>query len=477
MNNNIFHTKGFKANLKRYEEAKAAGSSVYLEPEDFSDIAEYYHLHGRLAEALGAVDYALQIFPGATDPLAFRARIAIIVEHDAEKAMHYADMIADKYDLEYYYIVAEIYLADGKCASARAFLKEMQKNVADEELEDFYLDVATLFADYDKYDLASEVMALCEDTEEPDYQELYGRIQLNMGNYNEAKKSFAKLVDLDPYSVTYWNHLATTNYFLGNLGESMESCDFALAIAPDDTESLLNKANCLTMMGNYDEAFGYYSRYKELQPMSEVADMGMAAVLMAQNKLAEAKRHWQSAAKMCQPHSANAIDIFRNICLVDISLMQFDEAEKNINKIEALNNGATSDSLILRGYLSLSTNDTLTAADYFAKACAAAPMSERDNTLFSIAYSFYDCGYMQEAHDALRMLTASSKGMNDSDIWSYLARTDYELGLMDEFLEDLQKAIKNNPTTTQRELADIFPSGMDVADFYDYAIRNSFSKQ
>ena len=129
MSDNIFHTKQFKDNLQNYEDALSAGHPLYLEPDDYTDIAEYYQLHGRFNDALEAVDTALSMFPGATQPVAFRARVAILIDHDAEEAMHYANMIADKEDLDYYYTVAEIMIADGRADDAEKYLQDKKGEI------------------------------------------------------------------------------------------------------------------------------------------------------------------------------------------------------------------------------------------------------------------------------------------------------------------------------------------------------------
>lgn len=477
MSDNTFQTKEFKDNLRRYEEARETGASIYLEPEDFTDIAEYYNTHGRLDEALEAIDLALQIFPGATDPLAFRARVAILLGHNAEEAMRYANMISDKHDLEYYYIVAEIMIADGREGDAEDYLEKKEKNVDSDDLEDFYLDVAMLFADYDLYDLAEDWLKLCEDTDDDDYQELKGRIALSKGHFKESRKIFNALIDRDPYHIPYWNHLATTQYLSNNISESIESSDFSLAIDPDDTEAILNKANALTVLGNYDEALKYYGHYQRLQPQSEVADMGIAAVKMTQNKLEESLHHWLRAEKLCAPQSSNRLDICRNLCLVYATLGRFDEAFKEVDKLEKATGGPTSDTYVLRGYLSLLAGQVDDARKLFKVAYDDTPQDLRDNTLYYIAYCYFDCNYMQEAHDLLRQLTASKKSREFADLWAYLVRTDYELGLQEEFLADLKKATERNPNSTQRELSDIFPSDMPVRDFYNYAVHHPLNRK
>lgn len=477
MSDNTFQTKEFKENLHKYEAARAEGSSVYLEPEEFTDIAEYYHLHGKLADAIEAVDQALEIFPGATEPLAFKARVAILFDHNAEEAMKYANMIADKHDLEYYYIVAEILIADGHIDDAEHYLEKKEKEVDSDDLEDYYLDVATLFADYEAFQYAEEWLALCQDTTENDYQELKGRIATSKGNFKEAQKIFNNLLDKDAFHTGYWNMLATTQYLENDVSKSLESSEYSLAIDANDLDALLNKANCLTMLGNYDEALKYYGRYKQLQPQSEAGDMGIAAVLMAQEKYDESLKHWKSAERLCPKQSANCIDIYRNECFLYATLNRLDDAFECVNKLEEQTNGSTTDTLVLRGYLYLLGGKNTEARETFNTAYENTPQKDKDFTLWFIAYCYFDSNNMEEAHTLLRQLSESKNSKRFTDLWAYLVRTDYELGLQDEFLADLKKATVKNPYGIQRELSDIFPNGMSAQDFYNYAKNHPIKKR
>ena len=56
----------FKRVLRRYEEARAGGQSVYLDADDFADIVDYYLSRDRLDEADSCVAYALTLHPDHT---------------------------------------------------------------------------------------------------------------------------------------------------------------------------------------------------------------------------------------------------------------------------------------------------------------------------------------------------------------------------------------------------------------------------
>ncbi len=477
MSDNIFFSKEFKENLHKYEEARKNNSSVFLEPEQFTDIAEYYHLHGDLKTAMEVIGDALNIFPGATEPLAFKARVSMLVYHDVDKAMECVDMIADKQALEYFYIVAEIMIVDNRVEDAEQYLESKEQTLDEEDVEDYYLDVASLFADYEVYDLAERWLVLSSDTECGDYLELKGRIAMNNGSYKECKDIFNKLIDQEPYNNGYWNLLASAKYLSNDFSGSLECSDYSLAISPDDPDAILNKANCLMMLGNGKDAKSCYRCFKRLQPHSEVADMGMAAVYMNENNHKEALKYWQSAANLCPSMSANQFEIYRNMSLVYALCGEYKEAINVAEKLESISGNSSLDVVLLKGYVNLLAGDVESAKTCFDEAIHMTSDKELGNTLYYIAYCLFDCNYLRQAHDIFRHLADSENNKDYADLWAYLVRTDYELGLQEEFLADLKKATERNPVGIQRELSDVFPNGMSVRDFYNYAIHHPLSKK
>ena len=477
MSDNIFFSKEFKENLHKYEEARKNGSSIFLEPGQFTDIAEYYHLHGDLKTALKVIDDALNIFPGATEPLAFKARVSILVYHDVDKAMGCVAMIADKQDLEYFYIAAEIMIVDNRVKDAEKYLETKEQTLDEDDLEDYYLDVASLFADYEIYDLAAKWLVLSSDTDCGDYLELKGRIAMSKGSYKECMDVFGKLIDQDPYNSGYWNLLASAKYLSNDFSGSMECSDYSLAIAPDDPDAILNKANCLMMLGNGKGAKSCYQRFHRLQPHSEVADMGIASVYMNENNFHEALTHWKNAARLCPPQSANQFEIYRNTSLVYAMCGEYEEAIKVADKLETLSGNTSFDVVLLKGYVNLLAGNPESAKVCFEKAIHMTSDKELGNTLYYIGYCLFDCNYLRQAHDIFRRLADSENNKDYADLWAYLVRTDYELGLQDEFLSDLKKATERNPLGIQRELSDVFPNGMSVRDFYNYAMHHPLNKK
>lgn len=472
MNNDVYNSQEFKDNLKKYEAALAEGSSVYLEPDELTDISEYYHLHGRLDDALSANKLALQMFPGATSPLVFRARVALLVENDPQRAMRITEQIADKTDFDYYYIVAEIWIAQGMINKAEAYLEEKQKQISDEDdEEDFILDVATLYADYDEFQMAQQWLNLSHLTDCDDYNEIEGRIAMGEGYYEKSESIFNKLLDNDPYSSEYWDQLASSQFLHRNLKGSIESSDFSLAIDPDNPDAIINKANGLSALGNFDEALKYYQRYGELQPHSELSEMGIASICTAKRKMEEALIHLKRAERLVNANHPNHLEILRQQCLVNATLNRYEEAFANIDDMDHQQQHSTSENAVLRGYLFLLLQHVDTALQWFDYATANALRGEESRIKLLIAYSAYDSGYSDICYRFLHeLLKGQGKNrMAFEEAYIILTICDAMQNKKEEFLNDLHHCVTMMPEETARTLEDFFPKGLSISDYEAYA--------
>ena len=296
-NDKYFESDEFKEIFKRYEAARKRGESPYFDPEELTDIAEYYSMYGNVEAAVEAAELGTRMFPGAAEPLAFLARMAMHNEDDIDRAEELIEEIDDKTHPEYHYVRAEFMIFCGEHDAAEDYLNQQLDNLDDEdEREDFILDVATLYADYDHYEMAAKWLRRSSLTDDPDYKELVGRIAMHTGNYEESERIFNELIDSDPYSTPYWNHLASTQLMHGNIRDSIQSSEFSIAINPDDAEAILNKANGLFSLGNYHDAREFYRRYAQLYPGEETGELYQGICCMNENLIDEGIDHLRRAS-------------------------------------------------------------------------------------------------------------------------------------------------------------------------------------
>ena len=467
-----FLSNDFHSLLKRFEENENNGGYVLLNSDELIDIAEYYHNSGNRGRASEITEKTLALYPGSAAPLLFKARIALIEENDIAKAERYTEMIEDKSDLEYFYMKAEIMLAQGKPDNANQYLEDMFSTVSDEDKDYFTIDSAALFIDYEYTDFAEQWLERTEDKELIEYKEQSARILMEKGEYEESKKLFNELIDLDPYSTQYWNALASSQFFNNNIEDSIQSSEYSIAINPQNTVALLNKANGLYNLGNFKEALKYYQRYNEQCPDDETGEMLMGFCHLLLDEFEEAVIHLTKAEKLAKPQSPNLIDIYKDLSFALCRTNRVDEAMTVMDKTLKLDCDHN-EMLVYRGNMLMGCGRLAESKKCFIKALKDSKFSP--NIFMLISISVFEAGDIKLAYKMFHLLFSNYKEWKDG--YAYLATCCYELGKTDEFLECLKKAAINTPSDLKMLLGRLFPEGMKPEDYYQYLINNNKNKQ
>lgn len=432
---NYYRSKKFKDILATYENFVSNDSSVILGAEDFADVAQYFHDKGDDNKALQAVDNALDIYPGSVAPLAFKSRYALLEEHDIPKADDIAESITDKHDPDYFLLKAEIMLVDGRAADADEYLEDAYAQFYDDEYyDDMPLDVATLFADYEESAFAEKWLERSDEKDEPDYISTKARILLYDGHFDEGIELINKLVNDDPYQSSYWNLLAMAHALAGNIPESINDSDYALAIDPDDCDALMAKANGMMTLENYKEAEKLFSRYAKLVPGSDSGYIMVALAIMSQSRYQEALGWFKKAleinnSKQGQPWQDKAEILFQ-LSFLENYLEHYDKVHGYLDQLADVykdNLSYDMDELGNRlaevdcahGHTYLEEERVDEAADWFDQAITDSNANPK--IYVKIAASAYECGYVKYAYDILHRLVYEN-GYDDALGLKYLAR-------------------------------------------------------
>ena len=457
-----FSSNEFKQYLQTYEQA--GPEAALLDSEVLTDIADHYRSHGLMDKALQAVDFALSLYPGATAPLIFTARLAL-ASNDAEAANKYLDSITDQTDLDFYYMRAEVMIAQDKVVDANIYLEEKIDEINEEDYNDYVLDVAALYGDYDLTDLADEWLSRSDETELDDYRELRGRILMAKGEIQKAREIFEALVEKVPFSVIYWNLLACAQYMQKDYHESITSSEYAIAIDPLNEEALLNKANALSLLGSYKEAMPYYEKYTEVSKNTDVGEMYQGITLSNMQKPTEAIPHLEKALATSSDDSSYLSDIYNELVLALMQTGHNDEALRYVTEAEKRDFNPN-EMKVLHGHLLLMQGNKDEAQRYFKEAYFESGIAP--NIVMRIANSLYDCGYISMSYDLLHTLL-ENEDENITDGFSQLAACAYALGKHEEFIKYLKLAVDRNPAEARFILSDMFPAEMEPENYYEYA--------
>lgn len=465
MNNpeEYYHSKRFKNMLREFEENEQAGIPNIISAEDYIDVAEYYYNNGDVDHALEVTDTAMRMYPGEASPLLFKSRIELLDNNDPEKATFYANQIDDKTDLEYYYITAEIMLAQGETDEADSYLEECYATLDDDDRQYFEIDTATMFLDYDIVDKAEKWFGRCSNCEITEYKELHARIKMALGEFETSKKLYQELIDKNPFSTQYWNALASSQFFSNDIEESINSCEYSIAIDPNNALALLNKANGLYNLGNYAEALKYYTRYNNLCPDDDNGVMLIGLCHLLLEDFENAVSYLQKALEMATPDSPNRVDTYKDLAYALCRMDRVDEAMSALDQAEKLECDH-SEMLVYRGSLLLGCGRLNESRDYFIQALAQSDC--KPDIFLKITITFYESGDINLAYKMFKVFYKHAKEWTQG--YAYYAACCYDLGKYSEFLKCLETAVKYTPDEAEEVLGVLFPKGTKPEDYYDY---------
>lgn len=467
--NSYFESKEFKNILQQFENSQASGNPMFMDSDDFSDIAEYYFNQGDFKNAKKTIDDGLDIFPHSTALWIIKAKLTALVEKDVTKAYTYLDRIEDKTDFEYIYFLGELKLREEKTEEAEKLFRKHLNDLDEEEREDFIFDIASLYAVNEQFMKAEDWFELLKSKTDDDCQELKGRILLGLGDYEESERIFQKLIDKNPYSVDYWTDLASLQVLYDRFSAAITSCEYALAINPKNSLATIIKANSLFDLGNFEEALKYYLAYQQLEPNNLTFERQIGDSYLQLDQPTKAIVHWKKSEQQYQDDPESLAEIYENIALTLSHLGKMDEALSYVDKMQNLKCMNMEDIRLTKGHILIENDQVEAAQEIFQEAIRQPDASAY--TALKIAIYSYDCGYVQMAYEVLKNFL---EGVDETwEIgYSFFAVCCKTLNKTDEFLQAVKKACEKNPEEAQKVLQTFFPEGMAPEEYYDFLLQN-----
>ena len=458
-----FESKEFKNILKQYEESVKSGHPAYMDADDLADIADYYHFYCRYDEAQAAIELALKYNPDAIGPLLYKAREAL-VQNDYETAHEYQARIEAIDSQEGLYFKGEILICQGKAEEADELFRQQLKEVYPDELIDYVYDVAHLFSDYNLHEKAFEWIARSKGDDSDEFKELMGCTLFGLGKYKDSERIFNELIDHDPYSIRYWNALANAQFMNEDYKSSITSSEYAIAINPNNAESVLSKANGLYSLGNFESAYAYFQRYSEMMPNDDFGYLHQGTCLINLGRSADAIKVLEKGAQVAEPDSQYLPEIYQELAFAYSEQHQLDNALYYIDKTELLDCDHVNMEVI-RGHILLYNNNMEKAEQAFKKALQLSDNAPK--TMLRINVSLYDNQYYQSSYLLFKNFFKYA-GKDWHNGYSYMALCCRELKKEKEFMQYLELAVKHNPREAKLVLGSLFPEGMAPESYVEY---------
>ena len=474
----------FRELLQAYEDAAAHGTSVYMEPEDIIDIAEYYHMNGAFDKAEEAADYCLDLYPDEDPALLFKARMALIDNDDPETARQLYDRVQEKEDnIDAIYLKAELLFIDSREQECDDYLKRKFREYQeaannyddlDEEPDDinFAIDVAAFYIDHDAPDLADEWI---KRTDIPtggyliEYWEVKAHIAMAHEDYEEAIVLWNKVLDINAYSIPSWLQLCDAHFRLSHFNDAMQCAEYIMAINSSIPDAHLAMGNCLYALNKQEEAKAYFEKYLEYCPEEPTAELLLGTILCNQNNNEEGYGHLMAMRKnmMLMPEQ-NQREALRICASAAARLGNYDEAMGYCDAMAELGM-SESEIGIIRGAVSLESNNLKEALTHFGNALQN---SNYDiSAMVQVSAIFYEFGIIPAAWKLMGPLI---EGLEDEpelinecppETFALYAALCHHMQKPDDFKKYARMAIAHSPMDAAVFLADFFPEGKDPSEW------------
>ncbi|MGP1480403.1 MAG: tetratricopeptide repeat protein [Hoylesella enoeca] len=470
---NYFEDQEFLNNLHAYEDARREGKDMFLDADTLGEISEYYRREGQSEKSLEVVDYGLKLFPGASTLLAVKSRHALYMDGDLDQADALAEEMSEKNTSDYVDIKFEILLNREKQEEADRLMRDVYAKVDESDKQRFALNTISTYLDFQLADQAQRWLDLLIDRNDAEARSLEGRIASNQGNYEESEAIFRKLTDDYPYEDDHWMNLAYVQFLANHQRDALESCEFALAINPDNATALVVKGHIFFAMDKYEDALKYYTRFNELEHASEAGDLNIALTLNELGRFKEAIEHFTKAEKKAGRSSEQFGRIYQGMSRALSRTGDVEGAFAYLDRFWPLNDEDDNIYQLERARIMLENQRQEEAVELVMTTLEKA--ASQPNLAAFLMYRFaamaYETGLIQLAYETLKMMFTMVKTPKWPVGNAQLAACCHILGKKEEFGPALERAVQLNPAEARDVLRGLFPEELPPEQYYEYYLQ------
>jgi tetratricopeptide (TPR) repeat protein len=247
-------------------------------------------------------------------------------------------------------------------------------------------------------------------------------------------------------------------------GASIASSEYAIAIDPNDAESILTKANGLYHLENYEEALSYFEKYSKKNSFDEFGYLHQGTCLINLGRYDEAITRLLTAESKAPENSQYLPEIYQELAFAYSELKLPEIALSYIDKTEDLDCDHI-DMEVIRGHI-LVANKRLKEAEAVFKNVIK-KSGNAPKTMLRVMVSLYDNRYVSASY---KLFKKFFNFVDDdwSDGYSYMALCCWDIKHYDEFVEYLKKAVEKNPREAKMVLGHLFPTDMKVTEYQKF---------
>lgn len=468
-NNNFFDSDYFKDILKEYEECMKNGRDCILASNDIALIADYYFEQKNVAKAKEVGEYALSLYPDATDSLTFMAKYKMHTERDFKAARQLLERVDDYGNYEYIICIAELEMMERHSADVvMKIITDGLDATPDEEKGYLKINLCNLLIDYNYITEAKSIANDIENDNPEEFTIIKARLLTTEGKGKEAIAILNELIDKDTFNVYYWNTLMNVQMECKDFSGAISSAEYTVAIDPECFEAYMAMGAAYMSLGNYEKAIASLKEYIRICN-DEAGYIMIAQCYYYMNEDEKALKMLLKTDKMFPYNTANRPEILKALAVI------YDENGDHEKALElarkAMKEGckewydmdcATTE---IGALFSLGRSDE--AIMLINKYGRMMKGEDLHDFLFKTAVVCYDKHFIIEAYALLNELYVRFRGRTTG--MPFYAACCYQLKKDEEYIYALELAISIYPKETKDVLGWMFPRDMEVYDYLKYA--------
>lgn len=514
MKNDYFESEEFKEALRKYEEGIAKDGYVYLDSEDFMDVADYYLSVGKYDEAEQCIDMGISEHPDDEAMVIVKSSCCICQKRYAEAAKLHETM--DQSSLDVIYQRAQIQYAlyhdyDKATELWREWMKLTLEEDANADVErDCYMHIlASIVELRDSFQLEMSdvdkkyfLMWLDEYEKkfkplgDSDYDEMIAETLIPSVLPDTVINWYNQILERRPYMPRGWCRLAVA-YLVNDMYEQcIEAADFALAINPEDQDAVAAKANALLGLEAWDESLSMYKLLRE-KGGGKIHNINMAVAYLKMGEpmqaylcLKELKTEMDGYMHQLESGAEGTVlhgvpSLFEGMNLDNYSVFYAQICMEIADKLRDNGRYKESDKYLLSAakydegnyyiYLCLAENcfvekDWTGCNEYFKKAMCCGEGTQKVDLGIKFAMYLLASGYhsmcmeILKKCDGIKDITSTDRALVDVAMsYYYLTVSDKE-----KFLEYFKKTV-NSGVFIGNDFEYFFPKGATAEEKIEYA--------
>jgi tetratricopeptide (TPR) repeat protein len=312
---------------KRYENDKQR----YFALDEFIAISDYYVLNRNYKNALEVNSTAEIFYPSSFELKAIKADLYIKC-NEFEKAEEVIKTIECNSEMipDIYILKGEICIKKSQYKSAEKLFDKALKLSEDKE---YALEIICDFLVMaHQIQFAKKYLELAQKTISDINSDLLywlGKCYEYESEYGKAANIYEKMTAIDPFDENAWDDLGDAYMLMSEYEKAIKAFDFRLAASSANaSETLINKAECLSILKKNDEAIKIYNKILDFEKDNTDAMFGIAKCYEREGIYGIAERIYFDIVSQDPEY----IDAYYGLAIIYAQKNDFKTAEKFMRK-------------------------------------------------------------------------------------------------------------------------------------------------